>query len=95
VAARLRFRPPFENPWDNTQRLLMPALVLGSAVVAVSMRQTRNSMIELLSADYIRRAYAKGLRTGIVVFRHAIRDGLTRSSRSSGSSSVRSSSARW
>jgi ABC-type dipeptide/oligopeptide/nickel transport system permease component len=59
------------------------------------MRQTRNSMIEVLSADYIRRADAKGLRPGIVVFRHAIRDGLTRPSRSSGSSSVRSSSARW
>jgi peptide/nickel transport system permease protein len=33
-------------------------------------------MIEVLSADYIRTAYAKGLRTGLVVFRHAIRNGL-------------------
>jgi peptide/nickel transport system permease protein len=33
-------------------------------------------MIEVLSADYIRTAYAKGLRTPIVVFRHAIRNGL-------------------
>jgi peptide/nickel transport system permease protein len=40
------------------------------------MRQTRNSMIEVLSADYIRTAYAKGLRTKVVVFRHAIRNGL-------------------
>jgi peptide/nickel transport system permease protein len=50
--------------------------VLGTALAAVLMRQTRNSMIEVLSADYIRTAYAKGLRTGIVVFRHAIRNGL-------------------
>jgi peptide/nickel transport system permease protein len=70
------FVPLFEDPWANTQRLLMPAVVLGSALAAVLMRQTRNSMIEVLSSDYIRTAYAKGLRTGIVVFRHAIRNGL-------------------
>jgi len=47
-----------------------------TALAAVLMRQTRNSMIEVLSADYVRTAYAKGLQTGIVVFRHAIRNGL-------------------
>jgi peptide/nickel transport system permease protein len=82
LSVRLQWLPasgfvsPFEDPWANTQRLLMPALVLGSALAAVLMRQTRNSMIEVLSADYIRTAYAKGLRTGVVVFRHAIRNGL-------------------
>jgi peptide/nickel transport system permease protein len=70
------FVSPFEDLWGNTQRLLMPAVVLGAALAAVLMRQTRNSMIEVLSADYIRTAYAKGLRTGLVVFRHAIRNGL-------------------
>jgi peptide/nickel transport system permease protein len=70
------FVPLFQDPWANTQRMLMPAVVLGSALAAVLMRQTRNSMIEVLSADYIRTAYAKGLRTGVVVFRHAIRNGL-------------------
>ena len=82
VSVRLRWLPasgfvPFvQDPWGNTQRLLMPAIVLGAALAAVLMRQTRNSMIEVLSADYIRTAYAKGLRTRIVVFRHAIRNGL-------------------
>jgi peptide/nickel transport system permease protein len=82
LSVRLRWLPasgfvsPFENLWDNTQRLLMPAFVLGAALAAVLMRQTRNSMIEVLSADYIRTAYAKGLRTRLVVFRHAIRNGL-------------------
>ncbi|HSB54724.1 MAG TPA: ABC transporter permease [Gemmatimonadales bacterium] len=70
------FVPLFEDPWANTERLLMPAVVLGSALAAVLMRQTRNSMIEVLSADYVRTAYAKGLRTGVVIFRHAIRNGL-------------------
>ena len=82
VSVRLRWLPasgfvPFlQDPWANTQRLLMPAVVLGAALAAVLMRQTRNSMIEVLSADYIRTAYAKGLQTRIVVFRHAIRNGL-------------------
>jgi peptide/nickel transport system permease protein len=70
------FVPFLEDPWANLQRLLMPAVVLGTALAAVLMRQTRNSMIEVLSADYIRTAYAKGLRTAVVVFRHAIRNGL-------------------
>jgi peptide/nickel transport system permease protein len=70
------FVPLFQDPGANTLRLLMPAAVLGAALAAVLMRQTRNSMIEVLSADYIRTAYAKGLKTGVVVFRHAIRNGL-------------------
>ena len=70
------FVPFLEDPWANLQRLLMPAVVLGTALAAVLMRQTRNSMIEVLSTDYIRTAYAKGLRTAVVVFRHAIRNGL-------------------
>jgi peptide/nickel transport system permease protein len=70
------FVPFLEDPWANLQRLLMPAVVLGTALAAVLMRQTRNSMIEVLSADYIRTAYAKGLRTAVVIFRHAIRNGL-------------------
>ena len=40
------------------------------------MRQTRNSMIEVLSADYIRTAWSKGLAGRAVVFRHALRNGL-------------------
>jgi peptide/nickel transport system permease protein len=82
LSVRLQWLPasgyvsPLEDPWGNTQRLLMPAVVLAAQLAAVLMRQTRNSMIEVLSADYVRTAYAKGLKTGIVVFRHAIRNGL-------------------
>ena len=56
--------------------MIMPAFVLGTALTAVLMRQTRNSMIEILGADYIRTARAKGLAGRAVVFRHAIRNGL-------------------
>ncbi len=66
----------FQDPVANLQRMIMPAFVLGTALAAVLMRQTRNSMIEVLSADYIRTAYSKGLAGRVVVFRHAIRNGL-------------------
>ena len=70
------FVPLWEDPVANLKRMIMPAFVLGTALTAVLMRQTRNSMIEILSADYIRTARAKGLAGRAVVFRHAIRNGL-------------------
>jgi peptide/nickel transport system permease protein len=70
------FVPFWENPVANLQRMLMPSFVLGTALAAVLMRQTRNSMIEVLSADYIRTAYGKGLAGRVVVFRHAVRNSL-------------------
>ena len=89
MATGVGFVSPFEDLSGNTQRLLMPSVVLGAALTAVLMRQTRNSMIEVLNADYIRTAYAKGLEDRVVVFRHAIRNGLVPSSPSSGSSWAR------
>ncbi|HET8576537.1 MAG TPA: ABC transporter permease [Methylomirabilota bacterium] len=70
------FVPLFQEPIANLQRMLMPAFVLGTTLAAVLMRQTRNSMIEVLGADYIRTAYSKGLAGRAVIFRHAIRNGL-------------------
>src|SRR5438552_3342025 len=66
----------WESPTANLQRMVMPAFVLGTALAAVLMRQTRNSMIGVLSADYIRTAYSKGLAARAVIFRHAIRNSL-------------------
>ena len=65
-----------DDPVDNLRRMLMPALVLGTGLAAVLMRQTRNAMIEVLSADYVRTARAKGLAQRAVVVRHALRNGL-------------------
>lgn len=70
------FVPFLDDPLGNLQRMIMPAFVLGAALAAVLMRQTRNSMIEVLSANYIRTAYSKGLAERVVVFRHALRNGL-------------------
>ena len=70
------FVPLWESPLGNLQRMVMPAFVLGAGLAAVLMRQTRNSMIEILSADYIRTAWSKGLAGRAVIFRHAFRNGL-------------------
>jgi peptide/nickel transport system permease protein len=70
------FVPIAEDPLGNVKRMIMPAFVLGTALAAVLMRQTRNAMIEILSADYIRTARAKGLAQYAVVVRHALRNGL-------------------
>jgi peptide/nickel transport system permease protein len=70
------FVPLLEDPVDNVKRMIMPALVLGTALAAVLMRQTRNAMLEVLSADYIRTARSKGLAGFAVVVRHALRNGL-------------------
>jgi peptide/nickel transport system permease protein len=70
------FVPIAEDPLDNLRRMLMPAFVLGTGLAAVLMRQTRNAMIEILSADFVRTARAKGLAQPAVVLRHALRNGL-------------------
>jgi peptide/nickel transport system permease protein len=70
------FVPLVEDPVGNLKRMVMPALVLGTGLAAVLMRQTRNAMIEVLSADYVRTARAKGLAQMAVVVRHALRNGL-------------------
>jgi peptide/nickel transport system permease protein len=70
------FVPLGEDVVGNLKRMVMPALVLGTGLAAVLMRQTRNAMIEVLSADYVRTARAKGLAQRAVVVRHALRNGL-------------------
>ena len=54
----------FTDPVQSFRHLLMPALVLGSGLAAVIMRQTRSAMIEALGTDYVRTARAKGLGGG-------------------------------
>jgi len=68
--------PFLQDPFGNLQRMLMPAFVLGAALAAALMRQTRNSMIEVMGANYIRTAYSKGLAEKVVIVRHALRNGL-------------------
>jgi peptide/nickel transport system permease protein len=56
--------------------LVLPAFTLGAALAAILTRMVRTSVIEELSADYIRTARAKGLTESAVLFRHAFRNAL-------------------
>jgi ABC-type dipeptide/oligopeptide/nickel transport system permease component len=55
---------------------VLPAATLGAALAAILTRMVRGSMLEELSADYVRTARAKGLATRVVIFRHALRNAL-------------------
>ena len=68
---------PFEDLRANLASMIMPAFVLGNAIAAVLMRHTRSAMLQVLSADYVRTARAKGLRERTVVLKHTLRNALT------------------
>ncbi len=68
---------PFaEDPWSHLGILVIPSLILGTALSAGTMRLTRTMMLEVLRQDYIRTAWAKGLQQQTVVLRHAIKNAL-------------------
>ncbi len=52
------------------------ALILGASLSAVTMRMTRSMMLEVLRQDYVRTAWAKGLRERTVVLRHAVKNAM-------------------
>ena len=68
---------PFEDLQANLAAMIMPAFVLGSSIAAVLMRHTRSAMLQVLNADYVRTARAKGLNERTVVLKHALRNALT------------------
>lgn len=71
---RLKWLPP--SGFGTPAHLVMPAVALGASLSATVARLTRSSMLEVLGADYIRTARAKGLPERLVVMRHALRNAL-------------------
>ena len=68
---------PFtEDPIGNLGMFIIPAIVLGMDMAGSTMRMTRTMMLEVLRQDYIRTAWAKGLREKVVVTRHALKNAL-------------------
>jgi peptide/nickel transport system permease protein len=65
-----------DDPLQNLRQMIVPAILLGLSLSAVTMRMTRTMMLEVLRQDYVRTARAKGLPEQIVVVRHALRNGL-------------------
>lgn len=76
----LRWLPPsgyipfHEDPIGSLRLMIMPSITVGLTLAATVMRQTRASMLEVLSQDYIRTARAKGLHEKTVTMRHALRN---------------------
>lgn len=66
----------FAGFWDGLLHLIMPALALATIPMAVIMRMTRSSMLEVMNEDYVRTARAKGVVPWRVVFKHALRNAM-------------------
>ena len=74
-AVQLRWLPL--GGWGTDWRqLILPVITLGLAPLGIAARYTRASLVEVMSADYIRTARAKGLRERLVIWRHAIKNAL-------------------
>src|SRR5262249_45420922 len=72
----LEFKPPWVDPWANFQMMIWPVLTVGYRYAAVTTRMTRSTLLEVLREDYIRTAWAKGLRERAVVVRHALKNSM-------------------
>jgi peptide/nickel transport system permease protein len=68
--------PFVENPLENLRLMALPSLTIAVAFAATLMRQTRASMLEVLTADYIRTAKSKGTSSVRIILHHALRNAL-------------------
>ena len=81
-ALRLQWLPvfgytsPFDNFWENTRQIIMPVFCLAVTTMAGVARQSRSSMLEVMSQDYMRTAWSKGLRERAVILKHGLKNGL-------------------
>lgn len=72
----LEYVPFWEAPWQSLKQIIFPAFSVAFAQIGVIARMTRSSMLEVLREDYVRTAWAKGLRARVVVLRHALKNAL-------------------
>ena len=76
------WRPPitivylWEDPVQNLQMTVIPALVLGVALGAILARMSRATILEVFREDYVRTGRAKGLNENVVVWRHVLKNAL-------------------
>src|SRR3990170_2697190 len=67
-----QYVPVTKNPLGTLQSLYLPAIALGAAIAAILMRYVRSSLLEVLGHEYIRTARGKGLKSAVVMLRHAL-----------------------
>jgi peptide/nickel transport system permease protein len=75
-AAPVAYRPFFDDPLSNLEKLALPALSLALTLAGGVARITRSTMLEVLRQDYIRTARAKGLKERVVISRHALKNAM-------------------
>jgi peptide/nickel transport system permease protein len=66
----------WQNPWENLQLVIGPAIVLGLAQGAYIARMSRSCLLEVIGEDYVRTARAKGAAEKTIVLRHALPNAL-------------------
>jgi len=77
-----RYAPPFgyvpfwEDPWRAARQIIPPTFILAIGTASTLMRLTRASLLEVLRADYVRTARAKGLAERLVLLRHALKNSM-------------------
>lgn len=72
----VEYVPFSENPIENLKILIIPAVLLGTAMSGGMMRFLRTITLEVLRQDYVRTAWSKGLRERVIILRHAVRNAL-------------------
>jgi len=72
----LKYTPLLQDPLDNLLQFVIPAAILGIYGASGLVRLTRAMMLEVLSQDYIRTAWAKGLLERAILYRHALKNAM-------------------
>lgn len=73
---RMGYTELAQGPGTYLLQFILPAIILGTASAAAIMRLTRGMLLEVLRQDYVRTAWAKGLREGVVVFKHSLKNAI-------------------
>ena len=72
----IRFIPFTKDPVGNLEQMILPSIALAVPLMAITMRMTRTTMLEVLGQDYVRTANAKGLAPRPILYRHALKNAL-------------------
>jgi peptide/nickel transport system permease protein len=72
----LEWTPLFKDPLRNLYQIMIPASIMGLHGSGGIMRMTRAMLLEVLRQDYIRTAWAKGLKENTILYRHALKNAL-------------------
>lgn len=70
------YTSPLDDFWLSTKKVIMPVICLATFGLAANARQMRSAMLETIQQDYIRTAWSKGLKEGVIILRHAMKNSL-------------------